>query len=156
MDPEVARVAEAASASGVDIETRAFVGPTRTAAEAAAALGVEVARIVKSLVFEVDGDVVVALVSGANRLDEAKLAAAAGGSRARRAAPEQVSEATGFPVGAVPPFGHRRALRVFVDGTLLAFDTVWAAAGSDRVNFEITPDQLVRVSGGTVWDLARP
>ncbi len=154
MDPKVARLAEAALASGVELETRAFVEPTKTAAEAADALGVDLARIVKSLVFEVDGEVVVALVSGRNRLDEAKLAAAAGGSRSRQAAPEQVREATGYSVGAVPPFGHRRDLRVFVDETLMAFHTVWAAAGSDRVNFEITPDELVRVASGVVRDLA--
>ncbi len=152
--PSVAAVVEAGRELGLDVRPRRFVEGTRSAVDAARAIGVDVGAIVKSLVFAVDGDPVLALVSGANRLDEAKLATAAGGRACRRADPAQVLEATGFAVGGVPPFGHRRALRVFVDEDLLGFDEVWAAAGSSRANFPISPGDLVRVSDGRVADLA--
>ena len=98
---------------------------------------------------------VIALVCGENRLDEAKLARCAGGDQAWREDSQTVREATGFPVGGVPPFGHREPLRVFVDEDLLAFDELWASAGTSHHNFAITPDSLVRATGGRVCDLAR-
>jgi Cys-tRNA(Pro) deacylase len=152
----VARVTEAAERAGLAIEPREFGESTRTAAEAAAAIGVPVGAIVKSLVFGVDDEVVVALVSGDNALDEAKLAAAAGGGRAHRVDADTVRAATGYPVGGVPPFGHATELRVFVDEDLLAYEEVWAAAGTPHVNFAAAPKDLVRVTGGAVADLRRP
>jgi prolyl-tRNA editing enzyme YbaK/EbsC (Cys-tRNA(Pro) deacylase) len=116
---------------------------------------VDVGAIVKSLLFAVDGEAVVALVSGANLLDEAKLASAAGGASAWREDADTVREVTGFPVGGVPPFGHRQPLRTFVDEDLVTYDEVWAAAGTASVNFSIAPDALVRATGGTVCHLAR-
>ena len=148
-------VDHAASAFGVAIDVREFPDGTRTAADAAAAIGVEVGQIVKSLVFLADGSPVVALVSGSNQLDEARLAAAAGAAATGRASAEQVREATGYPVGGVPPFGHASALATFVDADLLAHDVVWAAAGTPHLNFPITPAELVRLSGGAVAELAR-
>jgi prolyl-tRNA editing enzyme YbaK/EbsC (Cys-tRNA(Pro) deacylase) len=106
-------------------------------------------------VFLADGAPVVALVSGANQLDEQKLAAAAGASSTGRASAEQVREATGYPVGGVPPFAYSSDLRTFVDEQLLAFDELWAAAGTPHLNFAISPAELVRLSGGTVSDLAK-
>ena len=103
----------------------------------------------KSLIFAVDGEVVVAYVSGANQLDERKLAAAAGGSKASRVDADVVRKATGYPIGGVPPFGHDEPLRVFIDPELLRHDEVWAAAGTWNDVFPIRPDDLVRVSGGT-------
>ena len=94
------------------------------------------------------------LVEGIS-LDEGKLAAAAGGSRAWREDADTVREATGFPVGGVPPFGHQEPLRVFVDRDLLLYDEVWAAAGTPHVNFAAAPDALVRATAGVVCDLAR-
>ena len=120
-----------------------------------AAIGVEVGQIVKSLVFLADDVPVVALVSGSNQLDERKLAAAAGASSTGRASAEQVREATGYPVGGVPPLGHATELRTFVDDDLLTHDEVWAAAGTPHLNFAIAPAELVRVTGGTVCDLRR-
>ncbi|HEX2275183.1 MAG TPA: YbaK/EbsC family protein [Acidimicrobiales bacterium] len=152
--PSVAAVVEAGRGLGLDVRPRRFDEGTRSAADAARAIGVEVGAIVKSLVFSVDGETVVALVSGANRLDEAKLAAAAGGSSARRQDPAAVREATGFTVGGVPPFGHRRALRTFVDEDLLAYDRLWAGAGTPDANFDVDPLDLVRATGGTVCNLA--
>ena len=145
---------EAGRDLGVDVRPRRFDGGTRSAADAARAIGVELGAIVKSLVFTVDGETVVALVSGANRLDEAKLAAAAGGTSARRQHPSAVREATGFSVGGVPPFGHRRPLRTFVDEELLAYERVWAGAGTPDANFDIDTVSLVRATGGVVCDLA--
>ena len=155
MHRNVRQVVEAGKALGVDVHAREFSQGTRTAADAAEAIGVELGQIVKSLVFAVDDEVVVALVSGENLLDEQKLADAAGGYEAWREDADTVRETTGFPVGGVPPFGHREPLRVFVDQDLLGYDELWAAAGTPRVNFPISPSALLRATGGTVCDLAR-
>jgi prolyl-tRNA editing enzyme YbaK/EbsC (Cys-tRNA(Pro) deacylase) len=151
----VDRVVAAAADRGLVIHPRRFPDGTKTAADAAAAIGVEIGQIVKSLVFAVDGDVVLAYVSGANMLDEAKLAAAAGGMRCSRVDADAVRAATGFPIGGVPPFGHATHLRVFVDPDLLQYDEVWAAAGTWHDVFGIEPHTLVEASEGVVTDLKR-
>ena len=153
--PNVRRVLAAAGAAGLDIRTVRFPDGTKTAADAAAAIGVDVGQIVKSLVFAVDGHVVLAYVSGANQLSEAKLAAAAGGERCARVDADTVRATTGYPIGGVPPFGHATELDVFVDPDLLTYDEVWAAAGTWHDVFPIAPADLVRISGGTVVDLKR-
>ena len=155
MHANAARVVAAAEAAGAAVEVVEYPEGTRTAAEAAAAVGCEVARIVKSLVFTVDGTPVLALVGGDARLDEDRLAAAAGGTVGRADA-DVVRAATGFPIGGVPPFGHATPLPTFVDESLLAHDTVWAAAGTPRHVFEIVPDALVRLAGATPVALAAP
>jgi prolyl-tRNA editing enzyme YbaK/EbsC (Cys-tRNA(Pro) deacylase) len=148
-----ASVVTAAATGGLAIDVREFPAGTRTAADAAAAVGVDVGQIVKSLVFPVDGDPVVALVSGPNRLDEARLSAAAGGGKVARADADAVRAATGFPIGGVPPFGHPGPLPTFVDRDLLAYEVVWAAAGTPRHVFPITPADLLRLSDATPADL---
>jgi prolyl-tRNA editing enzyme YbaK/EbsC (Cys-tRNA(Pro) deacylase) len=153
--PNVTRVVEAAKSLGLTIEPRRFPDGTKTAADAAAAIGVDIGQIVKSLIFAVDGEVVLAYVSGANQLDEKKLAAAAGGSKSSRVDADVVREATGFPISGVPPFGHSRQLRVFIDPDLLQWPEVWAAAGTWNDVFGIEPHQLVEASGGAVTDLKR-
>lgn len=155
LHPNVRRVVAAAAALGLTVEPRRFPEGTKTAADAAAAIGVEVGQIVKSLIFAVDGEVVLAYVSGANQLDEKKLAAAAGGSKCSRVDADVVREATGFPIGGVPPFGHARKLRVFIDPDLLAWPEVWAAAGTWNDVFGIGPHKLVEASGGMVTDVKR-
>ncbi|MFT3853879.1 MAG: YbaK/EbsC family protein [Ilumatobacteraceae bacterium] len=155
MHPNVQRVVEAGAARGLTIEPRQFPEGTKTAQDAAAAIGVEVGQIVKSLIFGVDGEIVLAYVSGKNQLAEKKLAAAAGGAKCARVDADAVRQATGFPIGGVPPFGHATHLRVFVDPDLLGYDTVWAAAGTWNDVFEIAPDDLVRASEGTVVDLRK-
>ena len=155
LHPNVVRVVEAARALGLEITPRRFPDGTKTAADAAAAIGVEIGQIVKSLIFAVDGEVVLAYVSGANQLDEKKLALAAGGLKCARVDADVVREATGFPIGGVPPFGHSTQLRVFVDPDLLQYDEVWAAAGTWNDNFGAAPADIVRVSGGVVTDLKR-
>ncbi len=153
--PNVQRVIDAATGLGLSISTRQFPEGTKTAADAAAAIGVDVGQIVKSLIFGVDDRVVLAYVSGKNQLDEAKLAAAAGGGRCHRVDADVVRRTTGFPIGGVPPFGHATALEVFIDPELLTYDEVWAAAGTWNDVFPLAPDDLVRASGGTVTDLKR-
>ncbi|MEY2886325.1 MAG: hypothetical protein RJB40_1180 [Actinomycetota bacterium] len=153
--PNVVRVVAAAKERGLDISTKRFPEGTKTAADAAAAIGVTVGQIVKSLVFGVDGEIVMALVSGSNQLDEKKLAAAAGGAKCARVDADVVRDATGYPIGGVPPFGHANQLRVFVDPDLLQYDEVWAAAGTWNDNFGAAPADIVRVAGGVVTDLKR-
>ena len=153
--PNVSRVVVAGAALGLTIVPRRFPEGTKTAADAAAAIGVAIGQIVKSLIFAVDGEVVLAYVSGSNQLDERKLAAAAGGAKCSRVDADVVREATGFPIGGVPPFGHARHLRVFIDPDLLQYDEVWAAAGTWNDVFGIEPHQLVEASGGLVTDVKR-
>ena len=153
--PNVVRVMEAARERGLEISTKRFPEGTKTAADAAAAIGVSVGQIVKSLVFGVDTEIVMALVSGSNQLDEKKLAAAAGGAKCSRVDADAVRAATGYPIGGVPPFGHSTQLRVFVDPDLLQYDEVWAAAGTWNDNFGAAPADIVRVAGGVVTDLKR-
>ena len=155
LHPNTLRVIAAAREAGLEITTRRFPEGTKTAADAAAAIGVVVGQIVKSLVFAVDGEIVMALVSGSNQLDEKKLAAAAGGSKCSRVDADAVRAATGYPIGGVPPFGHSTQLRVFVDPDLLQYDEVWAAAGTWNDNFGANPNDIVRVAGGVVADLKR-
>ena len=155
LHPNTLRVVAAAREAGLEITTRRFPEGTKTAADAAAAIGVTVGQIVKSLVFGVDNEIVMALVSGSNQLDEKKLAAAAGGSKCSRADADAVRAATGYPIGGVPPFGHNTQLRVFVDPDLLQYDEVWAAAGTWNDNFGAAPADIVRVAGGVVTDLKR-
>ncbi|MGA0036597.1 MAG: YbaK/EbsC family protein, partial [Ilumatobacteraceae bacterium] len=138
----VLRVIEAAAALGLDITPRTFPDGTRTAQEAADAIGVQVGQIVKSLIFAVDGEVVLAYVSGANQLDESKLALAAGGAMCQRVDADVVRSTTGFPIGGVPPLGLATQLRIFVDPDLLKFDEVWAAAGTWHDVFPIDPRVL--------------
>jgi len=151
----VQRVIDAGRALGIAVEPRSFPEGTKTAHDAARAVGVGVGQIVKSLIFVVDDEVVVAYVSGANQLDEVKLASAAGGRRCSRADAARVRSTTGFAIGGVPPFGHDHPSRTFVDPDLLAYDTVWAAAGTDRDVFALAPNQLVAWSGATVATLKR-
>ena len=148
--PNVRAVIAGAAAAGITIEPRRFPEGTRTAEDAAAAIGVPVGAIVKSLVFLVDEEPVLVLVSGANRVDEAALASVAGGSATRRPFAAAVREATGFPIGGVPPFGLATAMPVLVDEDLLAFDVVWAAAGTPDAVFSVVPADLVRGTGGRV------
>jgi prolyl-tRNA editing enzyme YbaK/EbsC (Cys-tRNA(Pro) deacylase) len=153
--PNVERVVAAARELGLEIEPRTFPEGTKTAQDAADAIGVELGQIVKSLIFGVDGELVLAYVSGANRLDERLLAAAAGGSACERVDADAVRGATGFPIGGVPPFGHTTKLRVFIDPDLLQYDEVWAAAGTWNDVFGIEPHKLVEASGGEITDLRR-
>jgi prolyl-tRNA editing enzyme YbaK/EbsC (Cys-tRNA(Pro) deacylase) len=154
MHPNVARVVAAARHAGLEIAVERFPEGTRTAADAARAVGCEVAQIVKSLVFVADGTPVVALVSGANRVNLGRLATAVGAAAVRKADGDEARAATGFPIGGVPPFGHSGAVTVVVDRDLLERDPLWAAAGLPDAVFAISPGELLRISGGRAADLA--
>jgi len=134
------------------VTVREFPAGTRTAVDAARAVGCDVGQIVKSLVFVAGGKPVVALVSGANRLDEKRLAAVAGEPVAKADA-ETARDATGYSIGGVPPFGHATDVPVFMDRDLLGHEVVWAAAGRPDSVFEISPDRLQELSRATVADI---
>jgi prolyl-tRNA editing enzyme YbaK/EbsC (Cys-tRNA(Pro) deacylase) len=134
------------------VTVRSFPSGTRTATDAARAVGCELGQIVKSLVFVAGGKPVVVLVSGANRLDETRLALVAGGPVAKADA-GIARTATGYSIGGVPPFGHSTDVRVFMDRDLLDHAVVWAAAGRPDSVFEIEPGRLRELSKATVFDL---
>ncbi|TMB88336.1 MAG: YbaK/EbsC family protein [Chloroflexi bacterium] len=138
--------------SGIGVGVRTFPAGTRTAVDAARAVGCEVGQIVKSLVFVAAGKPVVALVSGANRLDEGRLAAVAG-MPVTKADAETARLATGYSIGGVPPFGHATEVPVFMDRDLLGHGVVWAAAGRPDSVFEISPHRLQQLSQAEVADL---
>lgn len=152
--PNLARVLAAAASAGLAIEVQRFPEGTRTAADAARAVGCDVAQIVKSLVFMADGDPVLALLSGADRLDPELLATALGANVVRRADGDEARAATGFAIGGVPPIGHHRPLTVLMDEHLLAHDAVWAAAGLPDAVFRVSPRALLAASGARVAALA--
>jgi prolyl-tRNA editing enzyme YbaK/EbsC (Cys-tRNA(Pro) deacylase) len=122
---------------------REFPAGTRTAADAAAAIGCEVGAICKSLVFRVGDEPLLVIASGANRVDEERFGA-------QKADAAFVREQTGFAIGGVPPYGHARPLRTILDEDLLGYETVWAAAGTPSSVFPIAPADLVRLAGATV------
>jgi prolyl-tRNA editing enzyme YbaK/EbsC (Cys-tRNA(Pro) deacylase) len=150
---EVSRFEEWLRSAAVELEVRRFPQGTRTAEDAARAIGCQVGQIVKSLVFTANGRPVIALVSGANRVDTGKLAEAAGGPVGRADA-DIARSATGYAIGGVPPFGHATALPVFMDRDLLTYEVVWAAAGRPDAVFPIPPARLRELSGGIVTDLS--
>jgi prolyl-tRNA editing enzyme YbaK/EbsC (Cys-tRNA(Pro) deacylase) len=146
-------VMEAGRSVGLDLDVREFPDGTRTAADAARAIGCAVDQIVKSLVFIADAQPVLVLTSGGNRVDVVKLGREVGAVAVRKADAEEVRAATGYAIGGTPPFGHARALPVLVDRDLTRFQVVWAAAGTPRHVFPIAPADLVLVSGGRVADV---
>jgi prolyl-tRNA editing enzyme YbaK/EbsC (Cys-tRNA(Pro) deacylase) len=150
----VERFRERAATLGIAPEVREFPAGTRTALDAAAAVGCDVGAIVKSLVFVADGAPVLVLTSGANRVDEARLAAALAASAVRKADADEVRAATGYAIGGTPPFGHDTALPVLIDPALLAFDEVWAAAGTPTTVFPIAPAALVAASAAREAEVA--
>jgi prolyl-tRNA editing enzyme YbaK/EbsC (Cys-tRNA(Pro) deacylase) len=138
--------------SGIGVAVKRFPEGTRTAVDAAKAVGCEVEQIVKSLVFMAGGRPVVALVSGGNRLDEARLAAVAG-EPVTKADAQTARAATGYAIGGVPPFGYATDVPVFMDRDLMNHGVVWAAAGRPDSVFEISPGRLRELSEAVVADL---
>ncbi|MFC7021299.1 MULTISPECIES: YbaK/EbsC family protein [Haloarcula] len=146
VDEFVARVEDR---HGFDAAVTEFSETTRTAGDAAAAIGCSVAQIASSLVFLVDGDPVVAVTSGANRVDESALAGVAGAETVEMADPETVQETTGWAIGGVPPICHDRPVPVYVDETLTDHAEVWAGAGVPEAVFPIAPDDLIAFADAT-------
>lgn len=148
------RFATAARQRGLELEVRRWPEGTRTAEDAAAAVGCDVSQIVKSLVFVADGTPVVALTSGANRVDVVKLARTVDADGARKADADEVRDATGYAIGGTPPFGYPGPLPVVMDEDLLDHEVVWAAAGTPETVFSIDPGRLREASDATVADIA--
>jgi prolyl-tRNA editing enzyme YbaK/EbsC (Cys-tRNA(Pro) deacylase) len=155
LSPSAEKVAAELRRHGFDLQVVELPESTRTAAEAAAAVGCEVAAIAKSLVFRAAGGrPVLVITSGANRVDEARVGELLG-EAISRADPDFVRASTGFAIGGVPPVGHAVQPVVFIDADLLALDTLWAAAGTPRSVFQLTAAQLVELTGGRVAALKR-
>lgn len=149
----VDRFLEHAERLRVPVEVVEFPTETRTAADAADAIGCDLAQIVKSLVFMADDQPVLALTSGRNRVDEAKLARALDATHVRKADAAEVRAATGYAIGGTPPFGHATDLEVVCDRDLAGFDQVWAAAGLPTTVFALSPEDLLEATGARVIDL---
>jgi prolyl-tRNA editing enzyme YbaK/EbsC (Cys-tRNA(Pro) deacylase) len=151
LPPSAARVLEALAAGGFAHRIVLLDRPSRTAPEAAAAVGCAVGQIAKSLVFRRASDraPVLVIASGAGRVDEKKVGDVLG-SPIEKADADFVREATGFAIGGIAPIGHRRAIETLIDADLLRFAEIWAAAGHPNTVFRLTPDELLRMTGGRV------
>ncbi|MBI30806.1 MAG: hypothetical protein CL519_05710 [Actinobacteria bacterium] len=143
-----------AEASGLDIEVQRYPDGTRTAADAAAAVGCKIDQIVKSLVFMADVRPILILCSGARRVDEEKLAEYIG-TEIRIAGASEVRAATGYAIGGTPPLGHTVPLKTVVDPHLMEFEEIWAAAGTPDSVFPIKPKELVKATSGAVVAVTR-
>ena len=152
MSGAIDRFLAAARELGLEPEVRRFPEGTKTAGDAARAIGCDVAQIVKSLVLTADGRPLLALTSGAHRADTARLAELTGSLEVRRASPEEARAATGFAVGGTPPFGHPERLTCVVDHDLLTWGEIWAAAGTPDSVFPLTPADLLRCTAAEVAD----
>ena len=138
LHPTAQRFQDRLAELGLEAEVRELAASTRTAAEAAAAVGVEIGQIVKSLVFVNREGPLLCLCAGDRRVDTTKL-----GDDVRQATGDEVREATGFAIGGVPPVGHDRPVRTIVDGSLRRFATVWCAAGTPHAVFSVATEALI-------------
>ncbi len=149
----VERVRASLAAHGLEhLTVREFAASTATASDAAAAIGTTVGRIVKSLVFLAGDQPVLVLASGPNHVDVEKVGRLLGKPITRPSA-DLVKTLTGFSIGGVPPVGHAQRLSTLVDRDLLRYDEVWAAAGTPKAVFSISPADLVRITDGLVEDV---
>jgi prolyl-tRNA editing enzyme YbaK/EbsC (Cys-tRNA(Pro) deacylase) len=150
MSKSAIRVQNALASAGLSARVVELPQSTRTAADAAKAIGCEVGQIAKSLVFRAkSGHPVLVIASGTNRVNESSIASAIG-EPIGKADAEFVRERTGYAIGGVPPVGHSESIRTFIDEDLLRFDRIWAAAGTPNAVFELSPAELPRLTGGAV------
>lgn len=148
------KVQDALAARGMSLQVMELPGSTRTASEAAQAIGCSVGQIVKSLVFKGrrSGKPVLVIASGSNRVDERKLEALIGEPLGKADA-DFVRQQTGFVIGGVPPVGHNQPLLTYLDADLLAYTEIWAAAGTPHAVFRLTPQKLCELTGGEVVEI---
>lgn len=151
LSPSARKVQEAIEALGFNLTVIEFAESTRTAQEAAERVGCQLGQIVKSLIFkgQTSDKALLVLTSGANRVDESRMAGYAG-EPIGRADPDFARQATGFAIGGVPPVGHPQPVETYLDEDLLQYPTVWAAAGTPNAVFELTPAELEKMTGGKV------
>ncbi|HLG94253.1 MAG TPA: YbaK/EbsC family protein [candidate division Zixibacteria bacterium] len=149
LSPSAQKVQDTLRSFGFNCEVQELRATTKSAVEAAAAIGCQVAQIAKSLVFKTrnSGKPVLVIASGTNRVDEKKLAGYLGES-IERADADFVREKTGFAIGGVPPVGHSEKLATFIDEDLLQYETIWAAAGTPNAVFKLAPGELSKLTGG--------
>ena len=152
MHPNAQRIQAALNERGSSAEVIQVPDSTRTAAEAAAALGTTVSQIVKSLVFVADDRPLLVLTSGSERVSTEKVRALVGAKVSRPDA-DTVKRLTGYAIGGIPPLAHDTPARVLMDPHLLQFDVVWAAAGTPHAVFGIAPDELRRVAEAELADV---
>jgi prolyl-tRNA editing enzyme YbaK/EbsC (Cys-tRNA(Pro) deacylase) len=145
------KVQSALNNFGLELTVVELPDSTRTAVDAANAIGCQVAQIVKSLVFKrkESGNAVFIAVSGVNRVDE-KVIKNTLGEPVEKADADFVREQTGFPIGGVPPLGHEHAMEFIIDQDLMQYDTLWAAAGTPNAVFQLTPEDLVKITSGKI------
>jgi Cys-tRNA(Pro) deacylase len=155
MKSSVEKVVAALAAAGITTEVKEFAESTRTAEDAAAAIGVTVGQIVKSLVFLSGGQAILALVSGQSRASRQKLAGLTGAESVVQPDADTVRRLTGFSIGGIPPVGHTSRLPTFCDPDLLQYSVVWAAAGTPHAVFSISPSQLVALCEARVADICQ-
>lgn len=151
LSPSAQKVQQALQALGMTLQVVELPDSTRTAIEAAQAVGCQVGQIVKSLVFKTKRSqrALLVIASGSNRVDE-KLIEARIGEPLGKADAEFVRQQTGFAIGGVPPLGHASPLLTFIDQDLLQYERVWAAAGTPHAVFELNPADLARMTGGEI------
>lgn len=154
MKPAAQKVQDALRALGIDRSVLELTVSAKTARQAADAVGVGVGQIAKSLVFTANGSPILVIASGDNRVDEGKLGVLLG-ARIRRADPDTVRQATGFAIGGVPPVGHATPLPTYIDRDLLRYPLIYAAGGVPECVFPLSPDELLRATGGRVADIKR-
>jgi prolyl-tRNA editing enzyme YbaK/EbsC (Cys-tRNA(Pro) deacylase) len=154
LSPSAQKVQDALAAQGLSLQVLELPASTRTAVEAAQAIGCEVGQIVKSLVFkgQQSGRPVLVVASGPNRVNEAKIAQQIGESLGKADA-DFVRQRTGFVIGGVPPVGHAEPLLTFVDQDLLRYEVIWAAAGTPHAVFRLSPADLLKIAAGQVLDI---
>jgi prolyl-tRNA editing enzyme YbaK/EbsC (Cys-tRNA(Pro) deacylase) len=154
LNPSAARVQAALARAGLGYRVIEFPNTTRTAQEAATAIGCEVAQIAKSIVFRIRGDLrpVLVIASGVNRIDEGKVAALVG-EPIEKADAAYVRQVTGFAIGGVPPVGHTAPIVTLIDEDLLQYSVIWAAAGTPNAVFELDPPGLLAVTGSSAIDV---
>ncbi len=151
LSASVLKVQEVLKSSGYSSEVMVFPDSTRTAVEAAQAVGCQVGQIVKSLVFrgKLSRKAMLVEASGVNRVNEQRLSELAG-EQIEKADADFVRQVTGFAVGGVPPVGHVEEMETYIDEDLLQYDAIWAAAGSPHAVFRLSPGELQTMTGGKV------
>jgi len=151
LSPSARKVQQALQALGLDLQVVELPGSTRTALEAAQAVGCQVGQIVKSLIFKAKRSQrpILVVASGSNRVDERRIEALIGEPLGKADA-DFVRQQTGFVIGGVPPVGHTQRLETFIDEDLMQYAEIWAAAGTPHAVFRLTPADLVKMTGGQV------
>lgn len=154
LSPSAQRVQDALRALGFDYQVVEFEQPTRTSAEAAAAVGCDVGQIAKSIVFrgKRSHQAILVIASGANRVNEKRLRDLVG-EPVEKPDADFVRAQTGYAIGGVPPLGHSQPLTVLIDNDLLQYAEIWAAAGTPNAVFRLLPTDLAAISGGQLADI---